>query len=519
MSENVKVAESATIQPDAGHAGVASQVPGSAATVSAAAAASGGIAPGNFIESDIDERLFAFQSEDTALMTLMGKAKNVSVNSPIVEHYMIDEQRCSLATTAKVNQGTAAQFALPLASKDQNIPRDYTTLIVHGVDGYAADGLTATPGKWLMLMVTGRDTTTNNPVVRAVNGPKTAKTDLYCKTPEIPAGTKITVMANAMHETQKEVDPTLIIPQPKEIILQKRGMNQIVSDYFDAQRKHIPFTKALLAEQAILKFKREGNRTLWMGRPGIIPVEVPKLGTQSVYFTEGIRWQFLRELQLTGAWTYDKFIAMAKMFYTGEDVPKSCMMLAGKNLLEEIQLIDFSKHPEVQISAFRNNVLGWDVTRVHTVFGDIDIKREPTLDTLGLSNSGALIGEDRLVHYTYSTQHEFSDRVEGQEATRSGILVWDALALKGGCHMWLDGEGGTANAGAVVFVTWDKATAPENPTNGTVYYLLNDCPGINTKAQNGQMWQAEVVVTKDPTTQVETKTATWSEYAGSIVAN
>lgn len=505
MAETVKVANGSSATAIPGSANLNTQVPGASATVSNAANATGGVGPGNFIETDIDEQLFRFQSEDTALMSLMLKSKKVKVSSPEVEHFMIDEQRSTLTTSTQVQKGGANYFILPLVAKDQNIPRDFHTLLVKGVDGYDATGTKQTPGKDLMLFVTGRDASTNNPVVRAVNGPKTSSTDEFCTTPAIPAGAQIKLLANALYETQKEVDPDLIVPQPSLIFLQKRGMNQIVSDYFESQRKHIPFSKAVIAEQAILNFKRAGNRTLWAGRKGKFTVTVPKLGDQSVYCTEGIRWQFKRELQHTGKWTIEKLIALAKMFYTGEDVPKSAILLAGKNLLEEIQCIDYSKHPEIQIIS-TTNTIGWSVTRIHTVFGDIDIKREPTLDTLGWSNSGALLGEDRLVHYTYSAQHEFSDRVEGEEATRSGMVVWDGLALKGACHIWIDGEGDAANADSTIFTIWDSAAAPTEGdlVEGQVYYLLQDCPGISAAAQNGQMWQY--------------KNSTWTEYTGEISA-
>lgn len=516
-TETVTVGSGTAPTPQPGSAGVQSQLPGNPTTVSTVAAATGGIGPGNLVETDIDEQLFRFQSEDTALMSLMLKSKKVRVNSPEVEHYMIDEQRSTLTVETAVSAGSGASFVLPLATKDQNIPREFHTLLIKGVDGYEADGKTVTPGKDLMVFVTGRDATSQNPIVRAVNGPKASTTDTFCTTPAIPANTKVKLLANAMYETQKEVDPDLIVPQPMTVYLQKRGMNQVVSDYFDAQKKRIPFSQAIIAEQAILNFKRAGNRTLWAGRKGKFPVRVPKLGEQMVYCTEGIRWQFKRELQHTGKWTIEKLIALAKLFYTGEDVPKSAILLAGKNLLEEIQCIDYSKHPEIQFIATTQNTIGWTVTRIHTVFGDIDLKREPTLDVLGWSNSGALIGEDRLVHYIYSNQHDFSDRVDGEEATRKGMVVWDGLALKGACHIWIDGEGDTANAGSTRFTIWDSAAAPtgDDLIDGQVYLLTQDCPGINAGAQNGQMWQAKVTVSGSG--ESVTKTTTWTEFTGELV--
>ena len=474
-------------------------VPGQAATVSTLANATGGLNAGNFVEPDIDQQLFNFNSDDTPLMNLMLRAKRVKVNSPEVDHFMIDEPKSTLTTSDGVSGGST-QTILPLQPGEQNLPRQYTTLLVKGVDGYDIDGKTPTPGKSLMLFVTGHDASSGNPIIRAVNGRKMSADDEASILPSIPAGTKLVLLANSLYETQKEVDPDLIVPQPTRVYLQKRGMNQVVSDYFESQRKRTPFSKAIVAEQAIANFKVRGNRTLWAGRAGKFQINVPKLGMQTVYSTEGLRWQFKRELQHAGRWTVEKVIALAKMFFTGEDVPKTALLLAGKDLLEQIQCVDFSRHPEIQITT-KINSIGWSVTNFHTVFGDIEIKREPTLDRLGWSHSGALIGEDRLVHYVYSAEQSFRDRMEGHEATRSGILIWDALALKGSCHIWIDGEGETGGEGNECLQLWDSHDAPE-ASEGIVYYLVNDCPAVSTAARSGTMWTYEG--------------GAWKEYSGEI---
>lgn len=460
------------------------------ATVNEVADLTGGIESGNFIETSVDDQLYRFNSDDTPLMNLMLKAKRVKVDSPEVDHYMIDEPIASVVTVEDVNNGNgkARQVILPLDPRDQTGIRPNTTLLVKGVDGYTADGSTVTPGRELMLYVESLDTRTGNPSCKAVNGIRENPADEFCCVPDIPAGTTCVILANSLAETEKEVDPDIIVPQPTRIYLQKRGMNQVVSDYFDSQRKRIPFSKAVIAEQAIANFKVRGNRTLWAGRSGKFKIDVPRMGMQTVYTTEGLRWQFKRELQHTGRWTVEKVIALAKMFFTGEDVPKSALLLAGKNLLEQIQCIDYSKHPEIQINT-KVNSMGWTVTNFHTVFGDIEIKREPTLDRLGWSNSGALIGENRLVHYIYSAEHNFSDRIEGQEATRNGILIWDAVALKGSCHIWIDGEGETPGS-EVNYLMWDKTEAPDvADTDRRSYCLLCDCPGIDPEARAGQIWE------------------------------
>lgn len=493
--------------PTPGTAGVQSQVGGAATTVSNVAGATGGIGPGNLVQSDLDQELFKFKSDDTPLMQLMLKAKKVKVSSPEVDHYMIDEPRSSVTSTTEVAAGTAQQFILPLLANDAAIPRPYGTLLAKGVDGYAEDGKTKTPGKDLMLFVTGHDPATGNPIVRAVNGPKATTADEYCTTPAIPAGTVLIILSNALYETQKEVDPDLIVPQPTTVYLQKRGMNQIVSDYYEAQKKRIPFGKAVIAEAAITNFKVRGNRTLYAGRKGKIKVQTPKAGIQDIYFAEGVRYQVKKELQHVGKWTVEEVIALAKMVFTGEDVPKNVICLAGKNFLENIQCIDYSKHPEIQIST-KTNPVGWTVTNFHTVFGDLEFKHDPTLDRLKWSNSAFIVAPDRLVHYQYSAEHTSRDRMEGEEATRESMLVWDALALKGSCHVWINGEATTAdgniNTEAVHYHLYDGAEAPESPSDGCVYYMLSDCPGISEEAVKGTLWQY--------------KDGKWVEYAGDVMA-
>lgn len=469
-----------------GHAGLDTQVPGQSTTVSSVAAVTGGVG-GDLIDTSIDDQLFQFESNDTPLMQLMLHAKRVPVNSPEIEHFAIDEPRSHVQTLNDIGDGTTNQVILPLASTDKKLLNAYTTVLVRGVDGYTADGQTQTPGKDLMLFITGRDTATENPVARAVNGPKTNATDEQCLVPTIPAGSTLIILANAMFETQEQVLPDLVVPQPARLYAQKRGMNSIVSDYFDAVAKRMPFSSALIAEAQIRNFKVKGNRTLWIGRGGKFTVDTD-LGQQTIYTTEGVRYQIKRQLDHAGKWTYEQLIALAKMIFTGEDVPKNVVLLAGKNLVQNLQCIDFSKHPEVQMTV-KTNSLGWSVTSIHTVFGDFEIKLEPTLDRLLLSNSGAVIAYDRLVHYVYSQEHKKKEKVEGHEATREATLVWDALGLKGSAHIWINGEGEASESNGDVYIMWDDATAPENPETGKIYVLVADCAGIAADAKAGTMWQ------------------------------
>lgn len=476
-------------KPSAGNAGLNTQVPGAPMTVSALAGASGGVGMGNLVMTEIDQELAKFNSDETPLMSLMLYAKTVQVNSPEVAHYMIDNARSSVTTTAAVAASTSInQFQLPLAGGDQQALQAQTTLSLVGVPGYTSDGKTAMPGRDLMVFVTGHDTSTGHPVVRAVNGPKNSASDEYCTVPAIPAGTKCIILSNALYETQAAVDPTLIVPQPTEVYLQKRGMSQVVSAYFEAQKKNIPFSKAVVAENNIAEFKRAGNRGLYLSNKGKFTMTVPKVGAQTVYTSDGVRNMVRREMKHTGEWTYDQLIGLAKFIYTGEDVPSRVIALCGKNFLESIQMINYEKHPEVQI-VVKENQLGWVVTSLHTVFGDIEFKRDPALDTINCSNSAFICDPDKLVHYQLVSEHKKSENIEGEEATRESILVWDALALKGGSHIWIDGEDNDVTPGVTTIFNWDSASAPTSPVKNALYYLLSDCAGINANAKKGEFWK------------------------------
>lgn len=494
---------------------------------------------GGFIEPDIDEELFKFSSDDTPLMNLMLKAKKVNVNSAEVDHYSIDEPTAMVTVAENVSTGNK----IKLVTADKMKVHAYDVLSVVDVEGFTGDtttGNVALSGRPLQLFVTKVDDD-DEFTVKAINGIKTAATDEYGDLPAaaswptnyITAGTKIIILGNALYETQKEVDPDMVLPQPERIYLQKRGMNQVVSDYFESQRKRIPFSKAIIAEAAIRNFKVKGNRTLLISQPGKFQVKAKKTGDmQYVYNTTGVRWQVKRELEHTGKWTYEEFIGLAKLFYTGEDVPNSCIVLAGKNAMENIQCIDWSNHPEVKIEVKKNEKMGWKVTAITTVFGEFQFKREPTMDRCGYENCMLLLGEDRLVHYQRKAESSFSEKVEGEEATRSGILVWDALALKGSCHIWVDGKGGETAPDATEFKMWTSTTAPtvSQVTDGVVYYFTNDmtldaggathAPATTWDVKAGEMWKAVVAEIKNGSSSYDPKEygITWKKYYGPVSA-
>lgn len=472
-----------TVNPTmgAGSAGLQTQLGGAPTTVSGVQNASGGI--GELVLPEVDKRIFLFERDKNALMQLMLMAKRVNVNSMEVKHYAID-QGTPIVTVAGVNGNI-----ITLVNADKGKVRAYDTLMVKGVKGYdyvvgTGNVKTRRPLQLFVKSVNNDDTIT----CVATNGVKQAVTDQYGSLPTssspasnntnvIVAGTKLVRMANALYETQKWVDPNTIIPVPDDLFLQKRGMTNIVSKYLATQNMEIPYDEAVKAEAQLREFKAAGNRTLLISQQNKMLVRSSMGDDQWDYTTNGVRWQVKRELKHRGKWTAEDIFALVKMYYGGADKPKSGLWLVGENLGLSLQLIDWSGHPEVTMEPYKNETLGWVVTRLHTLFGDLQIKIEETLNDCGYQNSGIIIGEDRLVHYVRSGESNYTEEVLGEEATRNGVLVSDALGLKGNCHVWVDGDDDDDDTApnADEFRLWGSETAPTSAdlVDGIIYVFAN----------------------------------------------
>lgn len=80
--ENVTVGSGAAVPTSPGTAGVQSQAPGQATTVSTVAGATGGIAPGNLVETDIDDQLFRFQKRGHGTHVAYAQSKESQGQQP-----------------------------------------------------------------------------------------------------------------------------------------------------------------------------------------------------------------------------------------------------------------------------------------------------------------------------------------------------------------------------------------------------------------------------------------------------
>ncbi len=511
----------------AGSAGLQTQLGGAPTTVSGVQNATGGM--GELVMPEVDKRIFMFERDQNALMQLMLMAKRVNVKSMEVKHYAID-QGTPIVTAAGVNGNI-----ITLVNADKGKVRAYDTLMVKGVKGYnyvtgTGNVKTRRPLQLFVKSVNSDDTIT----CVATNGVKQAATDQYGSLPTssspaanntnvIVAGTKLVRMANSLYETQKWVDPNTIIPVPDDLFLQKRGMTSIVSKYLADQNMEIPYDEAVKAEAQLREFKAAGNRTLLISQQNKMLVRSRMGDDQWDYTTNGVRWQVKREVKHRGPWTFEDVMALVKLYYGGADKPKSGIFLVGENLGMALQLIDWTKHPEVKMEPYTNETLGWKVTKFTCIFGEIQIKLEETLNDCGYQNSGIIIGEDRLVHYVRRGESSYTEEVQGEEATRNGVLVSDALGLKGNCHIWVDGDDDDDDTApsADEFRLWSSTTAPASAdlVDGIIYVFAN---ALTLEVKNGDTVVQSVTVDAGDaykySATANSNKGGWSKFYGPVSA-
>ena len=468
--------------PVAGHgnAGLHTQAPGEATTVSNLSEI------GDLVEPDIDDQITEIASDESVIDTIKRRVKRqVPVTSFEVDHYLIDEKRSKAYTSSEYKGINATRAEIPFDIEDRRIFQEYYTAICKGVNGYDPTGQYEIPGVDLMLFFVGKNSTTEAPVAMAVNGPKVNATDEYCVVPTIPAGTEIILLSSAAYETQKFIAPNTVTPVPERMYLQKQLCNSIVSDYFKAQKKRIPFSEAQIAEAVLRQFRLESCRTAWVGQPGKFKVQAMDvaMGYQWDYFSKGLRWQFKRQYDLASKITFGDLINLSMVKFTGFNTSKRAVWLLGKQLLNDIQKIDLTLYKNVHYT--KENVFGIECSAIHTVFGDISLVHDPTLDALGYSHCGGLIDEEGLVRYYMKNEDNKTENVQGEEAKRELVMTLDCLCLKGYSHIWVNGAKAESSIpGAATVRTSD--TLPENPSINDVV-ILSAAAG-NFKAGDVVTW-------------------------------
>lgn len=502
---SVLMAEGVTVAPPApeggtateGHEGLQTQLGGQDTSVTTLER---GGETGDIIAEDIDEDIAKFRPDFFPIDTIARKAaKKKRKTNYVVKHYNIDASRITCITNAEHTESASKKrVALPIDAADGSVFNVYDTINVRGVDGYASDGSTVTPGVDLMLYVVALDASSGLPVVVAINGKKQNPADVECYVLSIPEGTALYCMAKAGSESQLFCPPTNQAPTPREVYMQRKMSNTKFTEYFENVKKKVAWDKEDVMENDLWEFRRKCEVSYLLGIKGKIAIkdaQYPNRGIENVYFQEGIMWSIKKHYEYTkGKFSFADFIGITKMKFTGNNGSKEAFVGVGKDLLEDMMKVDYTLTKDINVKS--REKWGIKFQAFESSFGTMNVVHLPILDEVGLSEIGICLDLDMLVLYKMEEERRnINMETQGEAAERNVTIQTDCLTLKGYSHLLIKPNTSGFNDAEPDLVkakTNDGATLPsEGNKEGAILYLKKDVAstGTNDELKAGMLAQ------------------------------
>lgn len=460
---------------------------------------------GDLAEPEVDEYISKFRPYKFALDTdLRKKAKQQKVKGYEVEHYAAGSTPLNGTIYKTVNGETTT---VTLSVSDGTITKDelkmlapYSTICLPAIVGHNEN---SEDDGALMLEVLER--TANSVTLGPINGLHNGEEFLV---PAIPANSEFMVCANACSESQMQVAPENYQPRPRLVYLQKKIVNMVMTDHFKEIVKKVPFYEQDLKDDALYNFRRKSSRTLWVGKQRKVKRMVSDtMGEEYVYTSEGILRQITNMFAMNGELSFHDLVAISKMQFTDFSVSNEAEVYCGKDFMEKLLNIDFTKHKDISFTAHQD--IGIDIRSFNTTWGRLNFKHEQALDDLGYSNAAVVLDMKSATRYIKEEDKaQTVDMKKGagetREATREIHTQIDCLALHGHNSILV----GPAEllfkfkdaSKATILTT--AAELPSNPTDGQVVYLTAD---------NGGFAKGSLV-------QYSSLAKAWTEYTGEIYA-
>lgn len=428
-----------------------------------------------------------------------------------VEHYRAGASvlDCNLLVTKQ--GGTSVRYLTLTFGTD--VPQAAERILNIGatitvpVSGYDTDG--TTEKGYLMFYVTEK--TSTSATIVPLNGLKDSSGNMYV--PDLIAGIKLSVCAYAGSESQLVVAPDNFQPQGKVVYLQKKILNMVFTNDFINAKGRAPFDEKELREFAVYNFRRKSSRSLWIGTQSKVRRNVGiNNGEEYVYTQEGVLPQITNKMNIARdtagklSLDYSDLIAMCKLQFTVNSVSNIAYAYAGRDFLEALMNIDFTKHHDIEVKQAIE--AGINIKSFTTNFGTMIFKHEDTLDDLGFSECCAILDMKNAVRYYKVEENKQSDMSQGsgevRDAKREVYICTDCLCLKGYNSLWVAPANTGVKYGSVtVYKVSALPTVSTDAVNGGIYYLTTAQTISGTTYSAGNLYVASV----------SGSTVTYTEYS------
>ena len=412
-SSGVMIAE-ATELPDAGKTTAGADGDGGTDPTAGIATETQGRTDGdpNFYMSDVDQRITKIRPMASPIDQISRYAKSSSCSSFEVKYYSVGTREIKCTTTEQVEKmQSGASTKLPVS--DVNMFTLDDTIRVVGVKG-VTDPSTGKPygeddnTPDLVLCVCGKDSTTNMPIVYAVNGEMDSTSKQPIWVPQIDSGATLVRMGKACGELDVQTGRFNNIPMP-EIQYCQNFMIQVEQSTFDKiAKKEVNWNFTDLEEDGIYDMRLAMENTYLFG----VKAKVNHVTKDNMltWFTGGLWWMAGKDIEV-GEWDAEKncavisdenLVDITKDLFVGTGIGnKRKILFCGSDMLAAFSKIKSDKFRlKDTVEVWNLKFKSWD-----TDFGEVLTIHHELFDVNGMSDCGFAMDPEYLskkVHVSWA---------------------------------------------------------------------------------------------------------------------
>lgn len=314
------------------------------------------------IKNAIDERITKIRPMSTPIDQLSRWAGARKADSMVVDYYSVDikptKATLSVAYTEPSSSNvTSTAQKVTITTSNNDIFEVSETLLVQGVKGYEADGVTQSKSD-LVLYITSKEEN-GNLNVYAINGKKIGSVE-GC-VPSIPASTTLIRMGRAATELDVQTAQFEALPVKEQNNCQIFKIQVEQSTFQKIAAKNIPWDFTDSEEAAIYDMRLGMEKTFMFGVKNTLYDSRKK---ENVMLTGGIWWQAGKEYEFDPEkeLTQNDLIDMMKEAFTGNGGNKRKVLIGGSDFIGRINKLDVTK-----VISAEDEFVKWGIDRKSVV--------------------------------------------------------------------------------------------------------------------------------------------------------
>ena len=476
---------------------------------------------GGLVEDEWDANIVRFKPFRNPLLTLVRVlSKTQKISNWTVNHMRVGGETLEVVTTQALSDASTPVDMITLTTSNcRGSLRPFykgSTVFALGVPGYAPGSQTVQEGELMLFVV---DSTKNSATLMAVNGPARSANVIgdeldSVKIPLIPAGTILSCGATAAGESQLMISPENFQPRPFDVYVQKKLLNIVTTEDFDAVKKKQPLKVSDVKADALYKYNMRAERTYWRGIRRRFNVQNADGSVEFAYTSEGVLWQLTNSYAIDSDYTLNDLIAISKLQFTDFAENNRAYVFCGKDAMASLLNINPGTNRHIVFEDTRVKNIDLEFKSFRTTFGTLNFIWDQTLDMLHMADCMVVLDIEGAVRYVKMGEKEQTNDMsrgagEIRAAHRFIHYEADAVALRGfnsilvGPKDRIFSMPQTKNMNKII----SSDSLPDVPADGMLIALTEDYTVDDVTYTAGTVYK-----------YVEEDSTGWVEYTGLTVA-